>query len=366
MKRILLLLAPSLAIAGGYSGKVTLLDGTPVVGAVVNVGSDSTLTSSTGFVLTATTGVSVRTPVSSSRSARLSLKDGRLQANFAGRDLSGRLHVATTSSGVPDAGFGTTMPSGAARAVATPETLSVYWKGKRLVVLPVSGDTTVALRLDTAWGDDAGIPWNPRASYASLLDTRDGRTYRTVTIGTQTWMAQNLALAIDPGKASWVYRDSAKYLERFGRLYTWSATMGLPATCDRAICSTQVVSRRGACPAGWHVPSMSDWDLLRTTVESAPDIGDSRGAHALKSRTGWYDNGGGDDRHGFRILPSGWVSGKAFNMADTSTYLRSSDEKADESNWAINFLSSRIVEWINSYYFLKWQGYSVRCLQDPR
>jgi len=353
-----LLLAPALALCGTFSGTVVSLDGTPVVGAVIKSGTDSAVSNPNGaWSVASVTGIASRAGKTIPVTSHLAVEIGRPRLSFAGFDIAGR-PVAT-------AAVRNAIPRVAARSAAGSDTLKVYWRGKRLTVLPVPTDTgNVVFKIDTAWKNDAGIPWNPRISYGSLLDTRDRQTYRTVTIGTQTWMAENLNFAVDDGTGSWWYGNSKQDGDRTGRLYSWATTMGLPLACNREICSTQVTARTGACPSGWHVPSNAEWDTLRRVTEAESDIGASRAAHALKSIAGWSDNAGGDDRHGFRILPSGWASTGTFRMADTSTYLRASDEKESDLAWAGNVQANRIVEWIYSYYWYKWQGLSVRCLKD--
>ena len=101
---------------------------------------------------------------------------------------------------------------------------------------------------------------------ATLRDT-DGNTYRTVLIGNQHWMAENLNR--DVGEYISFFRDGTRY-------YRWSGT-------------------NEACPVGWHLPDTTEW---RTLLSYA-------GADALKSTTGWSKNGNGTDEYGFSAYPDG-------------------------------------------------------------
>jgi uncharacterized protein (TIGR02145 family) len=131
----------------------------------------------------------------------------------------------------------------------------------------------------------------------TLIDRRDGKKYKTVKIGRQTWMAQNLDYKTDN---SWCYENNADSCNKYGRLYTWNAA-------------------KTACPAGYHLPSGEEWDSLAQTAGDKEEIYENgyikwHGAGKnLKTKKGWnqykiydaYYNGNGTNAYKFSALPGG-------------------------------------------------------------
>lgn len=144
---------------------------------------------------------------------------------------------------------------------------------------------------------------NSLISYGKLVDKRNDAVYRTVKIGEQTWMAENLNYETE---YSFCYNDSLENCEMYGRLYYWSAAMdsageygknargcGFRSGCD------VVLPVRGVCPEGWHLPSSSDVKVLAAAAGGMAVAG-----KMLKSVNNWI-YGGGFDMYGFSMLPSG-------------------------------------------------------------
>lgn len=149
---------------------------------------------------------------------------------------------------------------------------------------------------------DHGIPW-ATANYEVFQDARDGQLYRAVTIGKQTWMAENLNFRGAGADSGFCYDGSADACAKYGRLYTWSTAMAGTASSNLSPSGV-----RGVCPVGWHLPSHAEWDTLVAVVERDPSVGAGKGGTALKATAGWRDSTAakGTDRFGFRGLPCGY------------------------------------------------------------
>ncbi|MCL2182551.1 MAG: fibrobacter succinogenes major paralogous domain-containing protein [Chitinispirillia bacterium] len=171
----------------------------------------------------------------------------------------------------------------------------------------------------------------------SFTDTRDGKTYRTVKIGKQTWMAENLNYQTGN---SVCYDNEESNCQKYGRLYDWNTAMK-------------------ACPAGWHLPSYLEWTALTDFVG-----GEKTAGTKLKSKTGWPYKAAATDDYGFSALPGGsGGSGGSFGNAGSYGRWWSATEHDAYNAW---------YRYMNYYYEYVDRGsydfksglFSLRCSQD--
>ena len=189
----------------------------------------------------------------------------------------------------------------------------------------------------------------------TYTDERDGTTYKTVKIGEQWWMAENMAYKTESG--SYAYNDNEDNVSIYGYLYTLDAA-------------------RIACPEGWHLPTDDEWMQLGEFIENDRDEKHIDGGSPysflagkyLKSKTGW--GGAGTDYYGFNGLPGG-------------AYFRTTGYGGIEKNaiWWSGSVYSNPSDYQNLFYWVLGYGdsflsrhnylviekndrYSVRCVKN--
>jgi len=191
----------------------------------------------------------------------------------------------------------------------------------------------------------------------------DGNVYKTITIGTQTWMAENLRTTkysngdpitnetgnwtdLETGVYCWYSNNETQYKAIYGALYNWFA----------------VADSRNIAPSGWHVASDAEWgtliDYLGGTSLSGDKLKEIGLSHWLAPNTGATNSSG------FTVLPGGYRSygdGSFFSLGSYSFYWTNTAENAvymwtyylDNSNADVNRTS-----WAKNF------GFSVRCVKD--
>jgi uncharacterized protein (TIGR02145 family) len=174
-----------------------------------------------------------------------------------------------------------------------------------------------------------------KSSVSTFTDSRDGNKYKTVTIGAQTWMAQNLNYAAE---GSGCYKDEDGNCAKYGRLYDWE-------TAKKAV------------PAGWHLPTDEEWTALTDYVGGARTAG-----KYLKSATGWDDNGNGGDDYGFSALPGGGCSIQGggflfyYNIGDLANFWSATGNS--DAAWYRSIRDESVGRHKDNGLF------SVRCVKD--
>ena len=209
--------------------------------------------------------------------------------------------------------------------------------------------------------------------YGWLTDTRDKQIYKTVKIGDQTWMAENLNYSVNPGEQSWCGGGEAGTKNEgdcsvYGRLYTWAAAIdsvalandaGNPQTCGYGKTCTLPTVVQGVCPEGWHLPSKDEWKALFTAVG-----GTSYAGQKLKADSDlWYEGTSNDDSFGFAVLPAGHRDNNgSFRSEGYNADFWSSTEGSSSSAdyWYFGYGYDNVYYYCDNKYF----GFSVRCLRD--
>ncbi|MDR0515621.1 MAG: hypothetical protein LBH25_01080 [Fibromonadaceae bacterium] len=167
-----------------------------------------------------------------------------------------------------------------------------------------------------------------RPELGTFADPRDGKEYKTVKIGGQVWLAENLNWE---GAGAWC-NDNPAMGARYGRLYTWDEAMR-------------------AAPPGWHLPTDEEWAALTDFAGGAENA-----AEALKSRD--WD---GADELGFSALPGGYrYCDGVFYLVGTSGDWWSATEKDSEYACSRNIFGTKVCR--NGGY--KGRSFSIRLVRD--
>ena len=201
----------------------------------------------------------------------------------------------------------------------------------------------------------------------SITDSRDGQTYKTVKIGSQTWMAENLNYKTENSWCGGGNGTAEGDCFKYGRLYTWAAAMDSVGTwskngkgCGYGTTCSPTYPVRGICPEGWHLPTEAEFETLFTAVG-----GKSTAGKVLKSTTGWTTYSGitNEDAFAFSALPAGGRDNNGnYSTGSYDAYFWSSTE--DDSNDAYFMYLYYNNGDANLDNFSKYDGFSVRCLKD--
>lgn len=190
----------------------------------------------------------------------------------------------------------------------------------------------VACESPTTNTDESG---SSTIATGSITDSRDGKIYKTITIGGRNWMAENLAYSGN-GNVGECYGENASNCNKYGRLYTWPEALALG--------SSQTASSGGICPQGWHIPDTSDFNHL---------VRDAGGFNALKSSIEWNGNGSN-----FAALPAGEYALGYCGIGQWTAFW-GSDQSSTLEAWTLYLgTSNYAVQGLNISHRL-----SIRCVE---
>jgi uncharacterized protein (TIGR02145 family)/uncharacterized repeat protein (TIGR02543 family) len=260
---------------------------------------------------------------------------------------------------------GKTVDSFPAAPIKTGYTFAGWWTGTL-----GTGDSFTTSKVITA-DDTLYARW-------TVVD-KDGNVYNTVTIGTQTWMVENLrtthyndgsSITLDTSSATWASDTAGKYcfynnmtnadsMKKWGALYNW-----------------YTVNTGKLAPAGWHVPTDAEWDTLQNYLIANgynydSTTTDNKIAKSMAATTDWaiYTTDGaiGNDlsknnRSGFSALPGGWRISSGSSNQNTVGYWWSAME--DDITYA--YYRSLTYRSVSPYRSSndKSLGFSVRLLRN--
>jgi uncharacterized protein (TIGR02145 family) len=222
--------------------------------------------------------------------------------------------------------------------------------------------------------------------------TYERQTYKTVKIGSQWWMAENLNYDAPGSKCgnaltlNGTFLDAGGLCDTHGRLYDWATAMkldgifnntpiaykncfeaGIPfdentPSSDCPVGLTQ--HHQGICPDGWHIPSEAEWNALIKYVHEDNGLGSyTSGSSSYAGKYLKAIENNGEDKYGFAALPGGFgtPAGNFGTAGDFGWWWSSTEYSANDAH-------SRIMRYnhedVYRDYRTKTALFSVRCIQD--
>ncbi len=221
----------------------------------------------------------------------------------------------------------------------------------------------------SSWIDSDGWSWS---CGDDILDVRDSKSYTTVLIGTQCWMAENLNIGtLITGTSNqtdnatiekYCYNDNlSSECDTYGGLYQWNEMMDYVTT----------ESTQGICPSGWHLPSDAEWCTLNNYVDvgtiscsSTGWVGTDAGGNLKETGIShWnFPNTGAINSSGFTGTPGGYrTPAPLFTNINTHTHIWSSTVD-NGSAWDRGMNNTKAQ--VSRSSLSQSYGFSVRCLMD--
>ncbi len=258
------------------------------------------------------------------------------------------------NNGTSFTSIASTYLTGSIGAVAPGNNRHIIWNGKGSNNNTYSTQSKVKLIASTSWS--CGQPFT---------DSRDGKTYNTVQIGTQCWMAQNLNIGTKIDSSSNQTNNSTieKYCNNdlesncniYGGFYQWNEMMQYVTT----------PGVKGICPTGWHIPTDAQWTIVTTFLGGTSIAGGKmKSTGTIEAGTGlWLSPNTGTNESGFTAFPAGFRDsfGSFFFPGFIGLWWSSSETNTNIVWGRWMFCYSSNIQRVEDE---KASGYSVRCLRN--
>ncbi len=189
----------------------------------------------------------------------------------------------------------------------------------------------------------------PLKEYGSFTDDRSypHQTYKTVKIGTQTWMAENLNYPAEDSRCN--------NCEKYGRLYYRATAM------DGAANSAAVPSGvQGVCPDDWHLPSKAEWDVMTAYIGEGKKLRTTSGWNIVQNQS---SSGNGTDEYGFSALPGGASGPNGSFAVGSMGFWWTADIWNSPYNYNYNYIGMGYINTGDGGGAASYL-YSVRCVKD--
>ena len=207
-----------------------------------------------------------------------------------------------------------------------------------------------------------------------IVYDHQGNVYKTVQIGSQCWMAENMRCTTSPTRRTWQYNPvfteanpafNAYYYiqldlsvdeDHENILYNWSAATEQDYTTPMESCSKRI---KGICPAGWHIPASEEWSTLIATLGGTTVAGGVMRCPSVLWNTPTAVE---STESGFSALPTGIYTEEGLMYADFYANFWSATSFDTQHAWYCSIFSNNT----HSYCCLDYKCYgcSVRCLKD--
>lgn len=210
---------------------------------------------------------------------------------------------------------------------------------------------------------------SPQPTYGEYIDSRDGKTYKTVAIGRQIWLAENLNYQTSK---SMCYSNNDGNCGIYGRLYTWPEAIGISANYSNTSWNGSDKNIQGVCPFGWHIPTESEWQQLEITIGMSATTAATSGLRGgdiglrimgiSEWETDYYKP---TDDFGFHAIASGWIDSLGSSKDERwNTYFWTSTQKTSNQAWCRGLNNNYGTQGIEKNAYNKAYMFSVRCIAN--